>query len=170
VKREQRRAVLEGIIASDDPKVTGGDRLKALEQLERLEEQERQEELRRGPTDLRPKGDDEALAEVDQLLAAHVFALGYGGGHPETETPFPRTNKAIAEICAFWSAKGAKLGPPEAAQQPGEGWDDSEPAEEASSAASGRSYAEGTAVEEEPRAPKAWGDVLPRRTGGRINI
>jgi hypothetical protein len=35
VKREQRRAVLENIIAFDDPKVTPADRLNALEQLRR---------------------------------------------------------------------------------------------------------------------------------------
>lgn len=125
MNREQRRAVLEGIIASDDPKVTGSDRLKALEQLERLEEQERQEELRK-PKE-RPKGIDEALAELDRNLAAHVMAMGFGGGHPATTTDFPQTCEAIAEICAFWQRKGADLGAPQAAIRSVEAQDDSAP-------------------------------------------
>jgi hypothetical protein len=127
VKREQRRAVLEGIIASDDPKVTGGDRLKALEQLERLEEQEREEERQEQLRKLneRPEGPDEALAELDRNLAAHVFAMGYGGGHPETTTDFPVTCAAIAEICAWWRKKGAELGPAEADVRSVEAGDDS---------------------------------------------
>jgi hypothetical protein len=148
VRPEQRRAVLEGIIGADDPKVSGGDRLKALEQLERLEEQERLEELRNPKPEPQPPA--ERVADIDRMLAAYVIGIGCAAGHPAAAPAFPQTCAAVAEIRARAVEEGVKQARAEAGVRPVEGQDESAANEDRRDAA---------------RTLTPWRDVLPQRTG-----